>query len=323
MIELWPSVRSSQWLASSKRGNPESTADYIDKLVKHRMGLFSFLHKNRQKTASGDSEFYSRAEDESSSSRPRSRRKVSKDAAPVDPVLPEKKRARRRLIGAVALVLAAIIGLPMLLDSEPKPLADDIAIDIPAKDRAFQNGVGHPPATISAGIAPSASLDRNEQLMAMPVKPDVPVASQAASAAVAAAATPDDKAADQGAGLPSAVTVKPSPGALAKPSPKPEAKPESKAEVKPEAAMASAKLAAEKKPAKFVIQIAALATQEKVSELQGKLKSAGVHSYTQKVATQGGDRIRIRVGPFGNRDEADRMRTKLIKLGLNGTLVPL
>lgn len=286
------------------------------------MGLFSFLHKNRQKTASGDSEFYSRAEDESASPRPRSRRKVGKDTAPVDPVLPEKKRARRRLIGAIALVLAAIIGLPMILDSEPKPLADDIAIDIPAKDKAFQNGVGHPPATDSAGIAPSASLDRNEQLMTMPAKPDASVASPSAPAAVAAV-RPVEKAADKEAALPSAVAVKPAPGATAKPDSKPEAKPESKVEVKPEAAMASAKPGAEKKPAKFVVQVAALATQEKVSELQGKLKSAGVHSYTQKVATQGGDRIRIRVGPFGNRDEADRMRTKLIKLGLNGTLVPL
>lgn len=285
------------------------------------MGLFSFLHKNRQKTASGDSEFYSRAEDESASPRPRSRRKVGKDAAPVDPVLPEKKRARRRLIGAIALVLAAIIGLPMILDSEPKPLADDIAIDIPAKDKAFQNGVGHPPATDSAGIAPSASLDRNEQLMAMPAKPDASAASPSAPAAVAAA-RPVEKIADKEASLPSAVAVKPAPRASARPDSNPEAKPESKVEVKPEAAMASAKPGAEKKPARFVVQVSALATQEKVSELQGKLKSAGVHSYTQKVATQGGDRIRIRVGPFGNRDEADRMRAKLIKLGLNGTLVP-
>jgi DedD protein len=300
------------------------------------MGLFSFLHKNRQKTAGGDSA-YSRAEDEPASPRPANRRKSGKDAAPVDPVLPEKKRARRRLIGAIALVLAAIIGLPMILDSEPKPLADDIAIDIPAKDKAFQNGVSRPAKAGPAGLAPSGSLDRNEQLMAMPtapaaVKPDAPLSGQAGSTA------PVDKATDPE--TPSAVAVKPARADTrmetrpdpkldakldAKADPKPDSRPdlksETKSELKPEA-MASAK-PADKKPSKFVLQVAALATQEKVNELQGKLKSAGVHSYTQKVATESGERIRIRVGPFGNRDEADRMRTKLTKLGLNGTLVPL
>jgi DedD protein len=59
-----------------------------------------------------------------------------------------------------------------------------------------------------------------------------------------------------------------------------------------------------------------------VNELQGKLKSAGIKSYTQKVATQTGERIRIRVGPFASKEEADKMRAKLGKIGLNGTLVP-
>ncbi|MDB5825711.1 MAG: hypothetical protein JWR21_4415 [Herminiimonas sp.] len=294
------------------------------------MGLFSFLHKNRQKTASGDSASYSASDDEPASRRPASRRKPGKDATPVDPVLPEKKRARRRLIGAIALVLAAIIGLPMILDSEPKPLADDIAIDIPAKDKAFQNGAARPAKAGAAGLAPSASLDRNEQLMAMPApplegKPDAPSSAQSNPAGpankVAEKETPSAVAVN-----PARVDAKPESRTDAKQDAKPDLKvapkPELKAEIKPEAATASAK-PAEKKPAKFVVQIAALATQEKVTELQGRLKSAGVHSYTQKVATEGGERIRIRVGPFGNRDDADRMRSKLTKLGLNGTLVPL
>jgi DedD protein len=290
------------------------------------MGLFSFLHKNRQKTAGSDGDSTTRADSESASPRPRSRRKPGTDAAPVDPVLPEKKRARRRLIGAVALVLAAIIGLPMILDSEQKPLADDIAIDIPAKDKAFQNGVGRAAKTAPEGLAPSDSLDRNEQLMTMPTapvagKPDASTQGQSGSPA------PVDKAADKE--TPSAVAVKPA-RADAKSETRPDAKADSKSdpksqakpETRSEAATASAK-PAEKKPSRFVVQIAALATQEKVNELQGKLKSAGVHSYTQKVATEGGERIRIRVGPFGNRDEADRMRSKLTRLGLSGTLVPL
>ncbi|EJL81146.1 hypothetical protein PMI16_04752, partial [Herbaspirillum sp. CF444] len=107
------------------------------------MGLFSFFRKNKQESASGQGEFLSRSAGESSAAQSsrnsrsagnsRKSSRAGKDES-VDPVLPEKKRARRRLIGAVALVLAVVIVLPMILDSEPRPLADDIAIQIPSKD---------------------------------------------------------------------------------------------------------------------------------------------------------------------------------------------
>ena len=42
-----------------------------------------------------------------------------------------KKRARRRLVGAIALVLAVVVFLPMILDNKPKPVSQDIAINIP------------------------------------------------------------------------------------------------------------------------------------------------------------------------------------------------
>lgn len=48
-----------------------------------------------------------------------------------DDELQLKKRARRRLVGAIALVLAVVVFLPMILDNEPKPLSEDIAINIP------------------------------------------------------------------------------------------------------------------------------------------------------------------------------------------------
>ena len=45
-----------------------------------------------------------------------------------------KKRARRRLVGAVALVAVVAAVLPMVLDSEPKPTSRDINIRIPSPD---------------------------------------------------------------------------------------------------------------------------------------------------------------------------------------------
>ena len=45
-----------------------------------------------------------------------------------------KKRARRRLVGAVALALFAVIVLPMVMDREPRPLSQDIQVRIPSQD---------------------------------------------------------------------------------------------------------------------------------------------------------------------------------------------
>ena len=42
-----------------------------------------------------------------------------------------RKRARRRLVGAIALVLVVVVFLPMILDNEPKPVSEDVAINIP------------------------------------------------------------------------------------------------------------------------------------------------------------------------------------------------
>ena len=47
-----------------------------------------------------------------------------------------KRRGRRRLVGAVALVLAAVIILPMVFDPEPRGTAPAVATRIPAEDEA-------------------------------------------------------------------------------------------------------------------------------------------------------------------------------------------
>jgi len=47
-----------------------------------------------------------------------------------------KRRGRRRLVGAVALVLAAVIVLPMVFDPEPKPTASSVSVRIPGEGEA-------------------------------------------------------------------------------------------------------------------------------------------------------------------------------------------
>ncbi|MGE5650585.1 MAG: SPOR domain-containing protein [Bacillota bacterium] len=312
------------------------------------MSLFSFLRKNKQESASDDSTFYSRAEEESNQIRGRGKRRqgnTNKRSEQADPVLPEKKRARRRLVGAIALVLAAVIGLPMILDSEPKPVADDISIQIPSKDKAMPaRQVADHPAAVEK-VAASASLDPKEEEVIDPPSTDAPSrdksgvdepAVKPAITNMAALETVPPQAKDAPAKQAETPKVKPAdkphamPLPVAKADVKTESKPAEKLEKKPdEAARAQALLegkpdpkAAEKKSGKFVIQVAALATKDKVDELQTRLKGAGIKSYTQKVATSSGDRIRIRVGPFASKEEADKMRAKMVKLGLSGTVVP-
>ena len=259
------------------------------------MGLFSFLNKGKQD-----------ADDELDGPVKPRRRAKAQDEEPIDPMLPEKKRARRRLIGATALVLAAIIGLPMIFDSEPKPLTDDIAIQIPSRDKA-----GSP---VSATALP-------------PALPSLQTPAESAKLAPAPAPTAktESKPEPVPEKLPALEAVKPAaekPVAV-KPADKPAAE-------KPAADKASAekhadkdKSASEKAKSRFILQVAAVANKAKAEELQNRLKQAGIKSYSQKVSTKDGDRYRIRVGPFGNREEADKMRTRLSKMGLSSTVQPV
>ena len=243
------------------------------------MGLFSFLNKSKQDPD----------DDIDAPVKPRRRARAQQEE-PIDPMLPEKKRARRRLIGATALVLAAVIGLPMIFDSEPKPLTDDIAIQIPSRDKA-----GNP---VIAGNGPLGSE--------VPRSPSV----------IRAEPSSSEK-------LPVAEAVKPAPE---KPADKPADKSSDKAHSKPAEHASADKTdpAAEKsKSSRYILQVAAVATKAKADELQNRLRQAGIKSYSQTTNTKEGERYRIRVGPFGSRDEADKMRARLLKMGLSAAVQPV
>lgn len=278
------------------------------------MGLFSFLRKNKQVSSVGNSDFYSQADEEKPNARS-NRKQGNKREAAVDPVLPEKKRARRRLVGAIALVLAAVIGLPMILDSEPKPLGDDINIQIPSKETSAPAGKSAvvqktSQATVAASLNPEEEVlepatpkagAKIETKTAEPEKKSLPP--------VVKADSPEAKAAVAKAALAAPATAKPEHAGDAV---------RAKAILEGKANPA----AAPKVSGKLVLQVAALASQDKVNELQKKLQGAGLKSYTQKVATESGERIRVRIGPFANAAEAEKARAKLDKIGLTAKLIP-
>lgn len=344
------------------------------------MGLLSRFKQKQETSDSQDSgEFRSRSEEDSVQSRARSKKTESARKNKInDPILPEKKRARRRLIGAMALALAAIIGLPMILDSEPKPLADDVNIRIPAKDKVTDiaaNQVAEPVAPRKSAVTNSDAVEEIiEPVSSAKSKPATDVVSKVAPAKTDVATViaksdkpaiaeprperkveaktevkPEAKSESKPENKPESKPVaKPADKDVAKTEHKAEPKPERKADTKPEpkaetklvktngndddAARALAILEGKAPPkvakpeaadkSSFVVQVAVLSTQEKVDELQAKLKSGGIKSYTQKVPTASGDKTRIRIGPFESRDEAEKVRAKLTKLGLSGSLVP-
>jgi DedD protein len=260
------------------------------------MGLFSFGGKSQQD-----------ADDDQTPVRPRRSARVPEDE-PMDPMLPEKKRARRRLIGATALVLAAVIGLPMIFDSEPRPISQDINIQIPPRDKAPAMNASPmplPPTQATQPEAPPPEAQKPEAPKqtaadAAPSVPSVPSASdakleprQSTSAPIAA-----EKAATVAVG---------------------EKRVDSLVD-KPSAAPVDAPKSADKNKGRFIVQVAAVSNKAKVDELLQKLKRGGIEGYWQKITTKEGDRFRVRVGPFSSRDEAEKMSKRIDKLGLHGTI---
>lgn len=350
--------------------------------------LFKQKKQDPQDTVD-DGEFRSRAEDESaaiaaeSARTPRNaksnkRSGQSRKSPQDDSALPEKKRARRRLIGAIALVLAAVIGLPMLFESEPKSTAPKISIEIPSKDASAPvqvKEVARAPLPEIVASQVAQSIDKTEEIVTpstsktgAPLEsksgPDTSVArvdlnakaavntekktdskdSSTAGKSHQAEAVASKAVIEQPKKLDSKLTeVKTADAKVveklsSKPAERNEVKSEPKKESKDEAARAmallegrsepSAKLDAktEKTTAKpagsFSVQVAAMSSAAKIKELQGKLKAADIQTYTQKIHTDNGEVIRIRVGPFNSKAEAEKMQKKLVKLGLSGSLIP-
>jgi DedD protein len=90
---------------------------------------------------------------------PARKRAGGSEAGDVDPALPQKKRARHRLIGAIALCMLAAIVVPLLLDAEPTRPASDVAIVIPSRDTPLPpRGTEVKPADAKGGEAKSVDL---------------------------------------------------------------------------------------------------------------------------------------------------------------------
>ncbi|MBN8487872.1 MAG: SPOR domain-containing protein [Burkholderiales bacterium] len=231
------------------------------------------------------------------------------DAAEV--VREARSRARRRLIGASVLLGIGIIGLPLLFESRSRPIPVDLPIEIPARDGA--------PA-LHAPVA-RADVRRPEARPAEPIDEPAQVASSSASslttpAAASAAARPAaTRPSAPGEARPTSAATPAS--AVTKPPAKPEAKPEAKPATKPEAKPAAADAG------RYVVQIGAFAEVGSAREARMKVEGMGLKTYTQVIDSATGRRIRVRVGPYATKAEADKAAARIKAGGLQAAVLVL
>lgn len=213
---------------------------------------------------------------------------------------PEQQRARHRLIGAAVLVLIAVVGLPRILDSKPKSVNNDIAVNI-----------------VTSLPAPNAALPANDE-KAKPV------------AAVEAPAK--EKEVVQAKELVVAPTpeVKPEAKADAKPAPtsaKANAIGLAAGEEVVAAPSTTAKAKTEELPkkagsGKYVIQIGAFASEDRAKGWIAKMKDQKIPNYViNKMGTDGAKLYVLRAGPFADKDAAEAAEKKVKAMGLSPRLV--
>ena len=222
----------------------------------------------------------------------RSREEQAAKLAPTQTVEAMRRRAMHRLIGAAVLVLAGVIGFPLVFDNQPRPIPVDLPIEIADKTKV-KPLVAPPPAPV--------------------------VASAASGIVVAPAADPEPQAP-----VASAAPVAPTPAPpIEKPvTEKPVAKVSdgSKAQALLEGKPVSGAAAAE---GRFVVQVGAFADAAKVREVRQKVERVGLKTYTQVVETKDGSRTRIRVGPFPDKAQATQVAEKIRKLDISAVILTL
>ncbi|ALK34092.1 SPOR domain-containing protein [Burkholderia plantarii] len=292
------------------------------------MGIFSFGKKKdddappRRGSRSGSRSDSRASRGERAERRSRRAERPDADALLLDPTLPEKQRARRRLVGAIALVVAAVIVLPMVLDSHPKPVTDDIAIDIPNKpahavparsDDAIdtQAGVAHD-ALPGPGTADADDDSAPAQAAASGANP-----SDTSSPATAQAARTQPQPSS-----PAVATAKPAaPQAVPKPAaPRPpvaQAKPAPAPAAEPAAANGGGASPASPAGARFAVQLGSFKDEATARGWADKLKSAGVPAYVEhRKQADGSTATLLRAGPFADRAAASAAIAKVRDAGL-------
>jgi DedD protein len=299
-------------------------------------------------------------------------------AGAADPVQAARSRARRRLIGAAVLLGTGVIGFPLLFETQPRPIAVDIPIEIPRKEGAPSLPLPPPrtpsaaAARVSGGVvnsersadasrnAASAAAPRNESILRSEAAPTARSETPSPARSETAPATRSDSPTARTEAPPAASTTAakpaPKPGATGKVEPpksdlaKSEpakgstAKADTKADdgararallegqgapaaaaalpAKP-AVVAAADAANPEAAGRFVVQVGSYGEATSARDMRLRVDKLGLKSYTQVVQVDGARRIRVRVGPFAGREEAEKAAGTLKAAGMTAAVLTL
>ena len=230
--------------------------------------------------------------------------------------LQQKKRARRRLVGAIAVAGLAAVVLPMVMDEEPKQQIQDVQIRIPGQNQTpFKPKLAKPDA-LATPSSPGPELPAADQPTER--KPEARVEPRAEKPAEKAVEKPAEKVVEK---------------AAEKSTPKPAEKSTEKASEKAiEKAIEKAGEKGTDKPAKadeskaagngqYLILIGAFANPGNVKQLQTKIGELGIKVITEPLESpDGSKKTRVRAGPFASREAAEKALDKIKRIGVNGVV---
>ena len=236
-------------------------------------------------------------------------------ASPNENIEVVRRRARHRLMGAVVLVLVAVVGFPLLFDTQPRPVAVDTPIVIPDRQNTVPLASAAPVPPEQAPAKPLLSAPQSVSAQAsLDAREEVVVSTPPAIAAAKPEPVKESPSAEKAAEKPVVAQTETKPAAPVKAEkPAPVAKP------KDDGNKAQALLegkAAKPSAGRVVIQVGAFSDAAKVRDVRNKLEQAGVKTYTQAVEKDGKNTTRIRVGPFETKEEADKVAARIRKLDL-------
>ncbi len=216
--------------------------------------------------------------------------------------------ARRRLIGALVLLLIGVVGFPLLFETQPRPLPSNTPILVP-------DGTAPRVVTPAAPKRPLPAPPPDAGTEAVVAAASVPAPASAPAPAVSAPAAPASRPAPLPTPKPvvAAASAAPAAAVPAAPAPKPVA---AAAPPRPEPAEPAA-------TGRFVVQVGAYNDAERMKAARQKVEKAGFRSYTQDVDTPDGKRTRVRAGPFSTRQDAEAAASKLKAAGLQTNVLSL
>ena len=225
-----------------------------------------------------------------------------------------KKRARRRLVGAIALVLLMIIVLPQVLQdrallAQPEPIKITMP-ELAAENHAQVNAVTTP---VKTPVDNTDNLPSPHELVAVAdteARPDVavePISDKSAAAKVPEVKKPEIKKIE----APVVVADAEKKSSV----PAPEAKPA------PETKSATEVKDVQKSAETFTVQVGVYSDMANVKRLQDQLKQAGFSTHTEKVKTPKGESVRLKAGSYASRQDAVNAQAKIKEIGLSGIVV--